>query len=202
MEWEAFFQELRAQVVGEVRTDTFSRVLYSTDASIYRVMPQGVLIPQTVADVQTAVALARSAGMPILPRTAGTSLAGQAVNAALVLDFTRHLDQIVEINTEEGWVRVQPGVVLDDLNGALRPYGWQFGPDPASGNRACLGGIVSNNSTGAHSILYGMTADHLLAAEAVLDDGSLVWLGWGTAVWPKSANKLNNWCRMRRIRPS
>lgn len=181
MEWEAFFQELRAQVVGEVRTDTFSRVLYSTDASIYRVMPQGVLIPQTVADVQTAVALARSAGMPILPRTAGTSLAGQAVNAALVLDFTRHLDQIVEINTEEGWVRVQPGVVLDDLNGVLRPYGWQFGPDPASGNRACLGGIVSNNSTGAHSILYGMTADHLLAAEAVLDDGSLVRLGAGVA---------------------
>ena len=110
--------------------------------------------------------------MPLLPRTGGSSLAGQAVNEALVIDFTRHLDQILEVNQEEGWVRVQPGVVLDQLNLHLRPYNLQFGPDPASSNRAAMGGIVSNNSTGSHSILYGMTADHLLEANVILNDGS------------------------------
>jgi FAD/FMN-containing dehydrogenase len=108
----------------------------------------------------------------VLPRAGGSSLAGQAVNAALVIDTTRHLDQILEINAEEGWVRVQPGVVLDTLNAALRPHGLHFGPDPASSNRACLGGIVSNNASGSHSILYGMTVDHVLEMQVILDDGS------------------------------
>jgi hypothetical protein len=108
----------------------------------------------------------------VLPRAGGSSLAGQAVNAALVIDTTRHLDQILEINAEEGWVRVQPGLVLDTLNAALRPHGLHFGPDPASSNRACLGGIVSNNASGSHSILYGMTVDHVLEMKVILDDGS------------------------------
>ena len=123
-------------------------------------------------DLYAAVELAAQYEVPLLPRTAGSSLAGQAVNEALVIDFTRHLDQVLEVNTEERWVRVQPGIVLDELNRHLRPYGLQFGPDPASSNRAAMGGIVSNNSTGAHSILYGMTADHVLETNVILNDGS------------------------------
>ena len=158
---QEFVNELRRQVRGEVRTDDYSRMFYSTDASIYQVMPHGVLIPQTTDDVQAAVELAAKHGVPILPRTGGSSLAGQATNEALVIDMTRHMDQMLEVNTEESWVRVQPGIVLDQLNINLRPYGFQFGPDPASSNRAAMGGIVSNNSTGSHSIVYGMTTDHV-----------------------------------------
>src|SRR5690606_23914128 len=153
-----FLNELGRRVHGDIRTDHYSRLLYSTDASIYRAMPYGVLIPQSIEDVQATVELAASYQIPLLPRTAGSSLAGQATNEAMVIDFSRHLDQVLELNVEEQWVRVQPGIVLDELNLFLRPYGLQFGPDPASSNRACMGGIVSNNSTGSHSILYGMTA--------------------------------------------
>lgn len=167
-----FFHDLQKQTRSPLHTDEYSRILYSTDASIYQVMPHGVFIPKTVAEVETAVSLARRYHIPILPRTAGTSLAGQAVNEALIIDFSRHLDQIVELNSEEQWVRVQPGVVLDDLNTFLKPHGLLFGPDPASSNRACLGGIVSNNATGSHSIVYGMTADHVLEMQVVLSDGS------------------------------
>ena len=167
-----FLAELDKQVAGDLRTDQMSRILYSTDASIYQMMPHGVLIPNTVEDLFAAVELAARYDIPLLPRTGGSSLAGQAVNEALVIDFTRHLDQVLEVNAEEHWVRVQPGIVLDELNLHLRPYRLQFGPDPASSNRAAMGGIVSNNSTGAHSILYGMTADHLQETNLILNDGS------------------------------
>ncbi|MDX1417635.1 MAG: FAD-binding and (Fe-S)-binding domain-containing protein, partial [Candidatus Promineifilaceae bacterium] len=167
-----FLADLEKHIAGDLRTDRLNRILYSTDASIYQVMPHGVLIPKNVDDVQAAVELAAKYQVPLLPRTGGSSLAGQAVNEALVIDFTRHLDQVLEVNQEEQWVRVQPGVVLDQLNIHLQPYGLQFGPDPASSNRAAMGGIVSNNSTGSHSILYGMTADHLLEMKVFLDDGS------------------------------
>ncbi|MDM8531456.1 FAD-linked oxidase C-terminal domain-containing protein [Anaerolineales bacterium HSG25] len=167
-----FMAELGRQVQGTVQTDTYSKILYSTDASIYQVMPHGVLIPKSTEDVQAAVELAVKHQVPILARTAGSSLAGQAVNEALVIDFTRHLNQVLEVNEEEQWVRLQPGLVLDELNLHLRPYNLQFGPDPASSNRAALGGIVSNNSTGSHSILYGMTADHVLETGVLLSDGS------------------------------
>ena len=172
-----FLHDLQARVAGDLRTDPYTRVLYSTDASIYQVIPYGVLIPKTVEDVHAAVELAAQYRLPILPRTAGSSLAGQAVNEALVIDLSRHLDQILEVNVEEHWVRVQPGVVLDELNLHLRPLGLQFGPDPASSNRAAMGGIVSNNSTGAHSILYGMTADHVLETRVILSDGSTATFG-------------------------
>ncbi len=174
---ETFLNELGSQVSGELRTDEYSRIFYSTDASIYQVMPYGVLIPQTIDDVQAAVELSSKYQVPILPRAAGSSLVGQAINEALVIDFTRHLDQVLEFNEEERWVRVQPGIVLDHLNAFLRPKGLQFGPDPASSNRAAMGGIVSNNSTGAHSILYGMTADHVLESSVILSDGSLTHFG-------------------------
>ena len=167
-----FLAELRKHVNGALRTDTYSKTLYSTDASIYQVMPYGVLIPENVEHVHAAVELAAKYEIALLPRTAGSSLAGQAVNEALVMDMTRHLNDIVEVNTEEQWVRLQPGIVLDELNIHLRPMGLQFGPDPASSNRAAMGGIVSNNSTGSHSIMYGMTADHVMEMDVILSDGS------------------------------
>ncbi|MFN2137739.1 MAG: FAD-binding and (Fe-S)-binding domain-containing protein [Candidatus Promineifilaceae bacterium] len=172
-----FLNDLEKRVSGELRTDRYNRLLYSTDASIYQVMPHGVLIPRAADDVQAAVELAAQYHIPLIPRTGGSSLAGQAVGEALIMDFTRHLDQVLELNQEEQWVRVQPGIVLDALNIYLRPYGLQFGPDPASSNRAAMGGIVSNNSTGAHSILYGMTADHVLEMNVILNDGSAAHFG-------------------------
>ncbi|MFB3131471.1 MAG: FAD-binding and (Fe-S)-binding domain-containing protein, partial [Rhodothermales bacterium] len=172
-----FLAALRKRVAGELRTDAYSRVLYSTDASIYQVMPHGVLIPATVEDVHAAVELAAQYKIPLLPRTGGSSLAGQAVNEALVIDMSRHLDRVLEVNVEEQWVRVQTGLVLDELNLYLKPLGLQFGPDPASSNRAGMGGIVSNNSTGSHSICYGMTADHVLGMNVLLSDGSTARFG-------------------------
>lgn len=174
---QEFLHELQPRVSGELRADQYSRMLYSTDASIYQQMPLAVLIPRTVDDVQAAVELAARHRVPVLPRASGSSLAGQAVNEALVIDTTRWLDGIHEINPEEHWVKVGPGRVLDELNLALKPHGLQFGPDPASSNRAAMGGIVSNNSTGSHSILYGMTADHVLEAEVILADGARTRMG-------------------------
>ncbi len=172
-----FLAALEGRVAGELRTDDYSRVLYSTDASIYQVMPHGVLLPQSAGDVQAAVELAAEYGITLLPRTGGSSLAGQAVGESLVMDFTRHLNGVLELNVEERWVRVQPGLVLDQLNLFLQPHGLQFGPDPASSNRAAMGGIVSNNSTGSHSICYGMTADHVRSMTVLLSDGSQVSFG-------------------------
>ena len=140
---KSFCMNCGRRVSGELRSDRYSRMLYSTDASIYQQMPLAVLIARTVDDVQAAVELAARHRVPVLPRASGSSLAGQAVNEALVIDSTRWLDGIHEINREERWVRVGPGRVLDELNLALKPHGLQFGPDPASSNRAAMGGIVS-----------------------------------------------------------
>jgi FAD/FMN-containing dehydrogenase/Fe-S oxidoreductase len=167
-----FLHALRPRVAGDLRADNYTRTLYSTDASLYQVMPHAVLIPRHVDDMQAAIELAAQYDVPLLPRAGGSSLAGQTVNAALVIDTSRWLDQVLEVNVEEQWVRVQPGIVLDILSAALKPYGLQFGPDPASSNRACLGGIVSNNATGSHSIVYGMAVDHVLELKVLLDDGA------------------------------
>lgn len=169
--------ELRRRVDGEVRQDRISRILYSTDASIYQVEPHAVLIPRSTDDLQAAVEVAARYGIPVLPRTSGTSLAGQAVNEALLIDCTRHLDRLLEVDVEHRRVRVEPGVVLDELNARLRPHGLMFGPDPASSDRAAIGGIVGNNSTGSHSILYGMTADHVHEVGVLLSDGSAARFG-------------------------
>ncbi|HOU39941.1 MAG TPA: FAD-linked oxidase C-terminal domain-containing protein [Promineifilum sp.] len=180
-----FAAALRPRIAGELRTDAMTRVLYSTDASLYQVMPHAVLIPRTTEDVIAAVSVAAAHDVPVLPRAAGTSLAGQAVNAALVIDFTRHLDAILAIDPAARRATVQPGVVVDDLNAALRPHGLQFGPDPASSDRSTLGGAVANNATGSHSARYGMTADHVTAMDVVLADGATARLtagdGGGTA---------------------
>lgn len=168
-----FIHELKKHFAGDVRLDAASRVLYSTDASIYQIEPLGVAIPKSQDDLRAAVELAAKHRVPILPRGAGSSLAGQAIGEALILDCSRWLDRIVEINPEARTAIVEPGVVLADLNRATAKHGLQFGPDPASAERATMGGVIGNNATGAHSILYGMTADHLLEADVILSDGSL-----------------------------
>src|SRR5512141_2228121 len=171
-----FMNELRKHFAGDIRDDLASRILYSTDASIYQIEPLGVAIPKTQDDLQAAVELAAKYKIPILPRGAGTSLAGQAIGDALILDCSRWLDHIVEIDPVERSATVEPGVVLNTLNAAAAKHGLMFGPDPASAERATMGGVIANNATGAHSILYGMTADHLLSADVILADGSLATL--------------------------
>ena len=165
-------QELRRRVSGEVRFDPFSRVLYSTDASIYQMEPVGVVIPRSAADVQAVVEVARDNGVPVLPRAGGTSLAGQTVNHAIVMDFSKYLNQVVEVNREESWARVQPGIVLDQLNRELLPYGLMYAPDPTTSSRACVGGGIGNNTCGAHSVIYGKSLDHIMELDVILSDAS------------------------------
>jgi len=172
-----FLYELHKHFTGDIRLDLASRILYSTDASIYQIEPTGVALPRTQEDLIAAVELAAKYKIPVLPRGAGTSLAGQAIGNALILDCSRWLDHIVEINPEEHYAIVEPGVVLSNLNQVASQYGLQYGPDPASAERATMGGIIANNATGAHSLLYGMTADHLISADVIMADGSIGLLG-------------------------
>lgn len=168
---------LRRVMAGDVRFDRASRLLYSTDASMYQVEPIGVVIPRHVEDVHAAVEVAKAHGAALLPRGGGTSLTGQTVNQALVLDFSPHLNRVLEVNTEELWARVQPGLVQDELNHHVRPLGLLFGPDTSTSSRATLGGMMGNNSGGSHSIAYGLTVDHVLELTALLADGTRVVLG-------------------------
>lgn len=165
--------ELQRVVQGEVRFDAFTRMLYSTDASLYQIQPVGVVIPKSVEDVQATVEIAARKRVPILARGGGSSLAGQAVGAAVVLDFSKYMDRILAIDADAQRVTTQPGVTVATLNRTLAPLGLMLGPDPASADRATVGGCVGNNATGSHSILYGMMADAVLATSAVLADGSL-----------------------------
>ena len=165
-------EELRKRVSGEVRFDPFSRVLYSTDASIYQMEPVGVVIPRNEEDVQAVVEIARDNRVPVLPRAGGTGLAGQSVNHAIVMDFSKYLNQVVELNREESWVKVQPGIVLDQLNRYLAAHGLQYAPDPTTSNRACVGGGIGNNTCGAHSVIYGKTLDHIMEVDVVLSDAT------------------------------
>ena len=167
-----FLFELHKNFTGDIRTDAATRILYSTDASIYQMEPLGVVIPRNQEELHAAVDLAIKYRIPILPRGAGTSLAGQAVGEALILDCSRWLDKILEINAEEHYAIVEPGVVLADLNRAAAKHGLMYGPDPASAERATMGGVIANDATGAHSIIYGMSADHILAADVIVGDGS------------------------------
>ncbi len=164
--------ELARQVQGEIRFDKLSRLLYSTDASIYQVEPVGVVIPRCKEDVAATVQTAARHGIPVLPRGGGSSLAGQAVGRAIVLDFSKYMNRVMEINAEERWARVQPGITLDAMNKTLAVHGLKFGPDPSSGNRATVGGTLGNNGTGAHSILYGMSVAQTLETAVVLADGT------------------------------
>lgn len=170
-------EALTGAVSGEVRLDGYTRHLYSTDASMYAIEPVGVLFPRSRDDVSAAVEVAGRFGVPLLPRGAGTSLGGQTVGAALVLDFSRHMNRIQRIDPDARCAVVQPGVVQDDLNRAAAQHGLMFAPDTSTSNRATLGGMIGNNSCGARSARYGMTIDHVDSLEVVLADGSLADFG-------------------------
>src|SRR5262245_28932763 len=169
---EEIAAELKKRVAGEVRFDRYSRLLYSTDASIYQIEPIGVVLPRDRDDVEAVIEIANRFQVPILPRGGGTSLAGQAVGHALVLDFSKYMNRVLEVNREELWCRVQPGLVQDELNAHVRSVGLQFGPDTSTSNRATIGGMIGNNSAGAHSLTYGKTLDHVLELTVLLSDGS------------------------------
>jgi len=172
---------LRRAVGGEVRFDAYTRHLYSRDASMYSVEPVGVVLPRDADDVAAVVRVAGEFGVPVLPRGAGTSLAGQCVGAAVVLDFSVHMDQILRIDPEAMTARVQPGVVRDQLNRAAASHGLMFGPDTSTANRATIGGMIGNNSAGSHSVRYGMTIDHVRELDVVLSDASRAAFGPATA---------------------
>src|SRR5688500_4841306 len=153
-----------------------TRLLYSTDASQYQLMPIGVTFPRHAEDVEVIHAIARQHQVPILPRGGGTSLAGQTINTALVMDFTRHMRRVRSINAEAQSITVEPGVVADHLNSQVKSLGLMYGPDPASAIRATIGGCIGNTSTGSHSILYGMTAEHVRRLEVLFSNGERAWL--------------------------
>ena len=166
------FDTLRARLAGDLFIDSTYRTLYATDASAYREMPAAVAVPKTVDDLKTLIAFARDNKLSLIPRTAGTSLAGQVVGAGIVVDVSKHFTKILEVNPDERWVRVQPGVVRDELNQFLKPYGLYFGPETSTANRAMIGGMVGNNSCGSNSVVYRDTRNHTLAVKALLADGS------------------------------
>src|SRR5215471_18779722 len=159
---DGLLQDLQKRIAGEVRFDPFSRMLYSTDASIYQIEPIGVVLPRHADDVAATVEVARQHGVPVLPRGGGTGLAGQTIGQAIIIDMSNYMHQITELNTEEHWAWVQPGVVQDQLNAYLRPHGFLFGPDTSTSSRATIGGMTGNNSAGARSVIYGKTIDHVL----------------------------------------
>lgn len=168
----SYISALRHTFSGDIYTDHATLVLYSTDASVYKEMPKAVAMPKTESDVIALVKFAKAHNTFLIPRTAGTSLGGQVVGSGIVIDFSKYFNQILEINTEEQWVWVQPGVIRDDLNKFLHPYGFLFGPETSTANRAMIGGMVGNNSCGTNSIVYGTTRQHVIATQNILSDGS------------------------------
>ncbi|MGB7448554.1 MAG: FAD-binding and (Fe-S)-binding domain-containing protein [Ornithinimicrobium sp.] len=171
-------RSLRAEVRGEVRTDSLAQALYATDASNYRVPPQAVVVPLDKGDLATAVEVCRQAGAPTVLRSGGTSMAGNAIGG-VVIDVSRHLRRIIDLDVASRTAVVQPGVVLTDLMAAARPHGLTFGADPSSASRATLGGMVANNACGAHSVAWGTTADNTVGLEVMTGDGQRLSLGAG-----------------------
>jgi FAD/FMN-containing dehydrogenase/Fe-S oxidoreductase len=165
-------KQLSQQLEGDLYFDTTMRTLYATDASAYREMPLAVAIPKTEDDLKKLIAFADIENTSLIPRTAGTSLAGQVVGKGIIVDVSQNFTQILELNKEEHWVRVQPGVIRDELNMFLKPYGLFFGPETSTANRAMMGGMVGNNSCGSNSVVYRSTREHLLEVKALLSDGS------------------------------
>ncbi len=168
---EKLERALQSEVRGEVRFDPFSRVLYSTDASLYQVLPAGVVVPRDEEDVAATLRVAAEFGTPVVARGGGTSLAGQSIGPGIVLDFSKYMDRVVSLDPS-GWATVQPGVVQDELNRLAQPFGLRLGPDTSTSNRATLGGMIGNNSCGSRSLVYGKTMDHLLQLRVLLADGT------------------------------
>ena len=173
----ALVDDLAERVEGDVRFDTYTRQLYATDASAYAATPIGVVMPRSTDDVSAVVRYCAAREIPVLPRGGGTSLAGQTVNEAVVLDFSKYMDSVVEVDPEATTARAEAGTYLGDLNRELRPHGLKFAPDPAWGDKSALGGAIGNNSTGAHSLKYGKTDYYVEECEVVLADGSVETLG-------------------------
>src|SRR5690348_2711338 len=170
-------EALRKNVRGDVRFDNQSRALYATDGSNYRQVPIGVVLPRDADDVIAAISLCREFNAPLLCRGAGTSLAGQCCNVAVILDFSKYMANILEIDPARRIARVQPGVVLDSLRNAAEKYHLTFGPDPATHDRCTIGGMIGNNSCGVHSVMAGKTDDNIEALEVVTYDGTRIRLG-------------------------
>src|SRR5689334_5726426 len=163
---------LATQIEGEFYFDATMRILYATDASAYREMPLAVAVPKTINDIKKLISFARAEKTSLIPRTAGTSLAGQVVGNGIIVDVSKYFTQILELNKEEGWVRVQPGVIRDELNMFLKPHGLFFGPETSTANRAMIGGMVGNNSCGSNSVVYRSTREHLLEVKVLLSDAT------------------------------
>ena len=163
-------QQLSETLAGEVRFDLYSKALYSTDASLYQIQPIGVVIPKDRRDVIKTVQIASEHNVPILPRGGGTSLAGQSVGEAIVLDMSKYMNRLLEVNAAERWARVEPGIILDELNHQLKPHGLMYAPDVATSSRANVGGTIGNNSAGSHSLIYGKTIDHVMSLDLVLSN--------------------------------
>ncbi len=171
-EYSAFADQLREQVSGDVQFDEYTQILYATDGSIYQARPAGVVLPKSVDDVKATISLAAEHDIPVLPRGAGSSLGGQTVGrGCVVLDFTKYMDDIVEISPDEKLAKVQPGLVQDHLDATLAEYGLKFAPDPASSNRATVVGGIGNNSTGAHSVRYGISDAYTEELQVILPNG-------------------------------
>ncbi|HEY7388618.1 MAG TPA: FAD-binding oxidoreductase, partial [Bryobacteraceae bacterium] len=170
---QALEHELAHSLAGEARFDTISRVLYSTDASVYQIQPLGVVIPKNRDDIVRTIEICRRFGCPLTMRGGGTSQAGQAIGQGLLVDISKYYNRLLEVNAEERWARVEPGIVLDELNAQLAPLGLRFAPDISTASRATIGGMIANNSAGARSVLYGKTIDHVLETTVALSDASV-----------------------------
>src|SRR6188474_3161266 len=166
-----FIDDLKS-IKGEVLVDDYSLGMYSTDASFYQIKPLAVVLPLDESDVKKTVEIARIHKLRLLPRGGGTSLAGQTVGDGIVIDFSKYMNKILEFNEQQRWVKVQPGLVRDELNEEMAKYRLHFAPDPATSSRANVGGMVGNNSSGTKSILYGKTVDHVLEVKVLLADGT------------------------------
>ena len=170
----ALLNTLARQLDGELHHSELMRTLYATDASVYRSLPIAVALPKHKKDIQTIIAFANKHQVPLIPRAAGTSLAGQCVGEGMVVDVSKYMNQVLAFNAAEKWIVVQPGVIRDELNHYLKPHGLFFGPNTSTANRCMIGGMVGNNSCGTTSIVYGSTRDHVLALDTILSDGSEV----------------------------
>lgn len=170
-------EQLKNHFAGDIHIDDATRLIYATDASAYREKPLAVTMPKSAADIKQLIDAALGAKFSLVPRAAGTSLAGQVVGNGVIVDMSRYMTHILELNAEEKWVRVQPGVILSELNTFLEPYGLFFGPETSTANRCMMGGMLGNNACGAHSIIYGSTRDHTLEVKTLLSDGSEVVFG-------------------------
>jgi FAD/FMN-containing dehydrogenase/Fe-S oxidoreductase len=167
-------RELEAKIEGEVRFDTITRALYSTDASVYQIQPLGVVIVKSRQDIIAALEICRRFRCPLTIRGGGTSQGGQSIGHGVQIDISKYYNRVLEVNAEECWVRVEPGIVLDELNAQLAPLGLRFAPDISTASRATIGGMMANNSSGARSVLYGKTIDHVLEQAVALSDASIV----------------------------